>query len=420
MILPYDPNWYKENPMAAAPSNKFRQIFQRRAFRAFWLSFTFSALGDVLSRVALTWYVYDLTHSPTALGLLAFTYTGPVIIGGLIAGPLLDRFDRRKVMIADNLIRGAAVLLIPLLHALGTLALWHVYAVSIVYGGLMMISLAGSPSLVPDLVEESQLDTANALETLSYTLSGVIGPPLAGLLIPLISSPNVVIFDGLSYFMFAFALLGIRLPPVESEPQTQPDSYSLRDAVHLLIGNRVLLSTTAMFMLFNLGLGVLYVWLPIVSDQALRGGSELYGALLGAMAVGEVISSLLAGTWKLPVTLGIAICLAQALSGMVIVLMALKLSTPLVAVSLGLLGFFSAPLTIWAQTLRMKVIPNPLRGRTFALLRTLMQSTSPIGGAIAGVILPLLTMPVMIAVSAALIGLPGLIGYRVKALRSAD
>jgi hypothetical protein len=105
---------------------------------------------------------------------------------------------------------------------------------------------------------------------------------------------------------------------------------------------------------------------------------------------------------------------------MVIVLMALKLSTPLVAISLGLLGFFSAPLTIWAQTLRMKVIPNPLRGRTFALLRTLMQSTTPIGGAIAGIILPLLTMPVMIAVSAALIGLPGLAGYRVKALRSAD
>ena len=58
------------------------------------------------------------------------------------------------------------------------------------------------------------------------------------------------------------------------------------------------------------------------------------------------------------------------LTGLVIMLMALKLSTPLVAVSLGLLGFFSAPLTIWAQTLRMKVIPNPLRGRTFALPRT--------------------------------------------------
>jgi len=407
--------------MAAAQSNKFRQIFQQRAFRAFWLSFTLSALGDVMTRVAFIWYVYDLTHSPEALGLLAFTTTAPVIIGGLIAGPLLDRFDRRKVMIADNLIRGVAVLLIPLLHALGTLALWHVYAVSIVYGSLMMISLAGSPSLVPDLVKESHLDTANALETLSYTLSGVVGPPLAGVLIPLVTSPNVVIFDGLSYFLFAAALMTIRLPPpVESTPQTQPDSYHLRDAVRLLTGNKVLLSTTIMFMLANLGLGVLYVWLPILADQMPGGGSELYGALLGAMAVGEVASSLLAGTWKLPVTLGIAICLGQTLAGAVILLMIVGLSTPVVAVSLALLGFFSAPMTIWAQTLRMKVIPNPLRGRTFALLRTLMQSTTPIGGAIAGVVLPLLTMPVMIAASAALIGLPGLAGVRVKALRVAD
>jgi hypothetical protein len=80
-------------------------------------------------------------------------------------------------------------------------------------------------------------------------------------------------------------------------------------------------------------------------------------------------------------------------------------------------GGFSAPLTIWAQTLRMKIIPAALRGRTFALLRTIMQGGNPIGGALGGLLLPLLGVPAMILLSALLISIPGVIGYGVKALR---
>jgi MFS family permease len=163
----------------------------------------------------------------------------------------------------------------------------------------------------------------------------------------------------------------------------------------------------------------LFVWLPILSDQVLGGGVELYGLLLGALAVGEVISSILAGTLVLPFSLGIAICLGQVLSGVALSLMGFSATIPVAIISLALLGFFSAPLTIWAQTLRMKIIPHHLRGRTFALLRTMMQSANPIGGALGGALMPLLSIPVMIVISALCIGLPGLIGYSVSALREA-
>lgn len=73
--------------------------------------------------------------------------------------------------------------------------------------------------------------------------------------------------------------------------------------------------------------------------------------------------------------------------------------------------------TIWAQTLRMRIIPEALRGRTFALLRTLMQGGNPIGGALGGWLLPLFGVPIMILVSALLVSLPGVVGLGVKALR---
>ena len=87
--------------------DRYRQIFQNRSFRRFWIGFTFSVLGDAMTRVALTWFVYEATGSAEALGWLMLCYTGPIIVGGLLAGALLDRFDRRKVMLVDNVVRGA-------------------------------------------------------------------------------------------------------------------------------------------------------------------------------------------------------------------------------------------------------------------------------------------------------------------------
>src|SRR5690348_16473601 len=170
-------------PMTEWQIGKYQEIFQYKSFRVFWLGFTFSAIGDAMTRIALIWFVYQSTGSPQALGGLLLAYTGPVVFGGLLAGWLLDRFDRRMVMLIDNAFRGIVVALVPLSYFLGHLALWHIYLVAAVYGCLTMITLAGGPSLVPSLLPQQQLATANSLEMLSYTLSGVVGPPVAGFLI---------------------------------------------------------------------------------------------------------------------------------------------------------------------------------------------------------------------------------------------
>jgi MFS family permease len=401
---------------------RYRVVLRRPSFRWFWLGFTFSEVGDVVTRVALTWFVYERTRSPEALGWLAFCYTGPVIVGGLGAGLLLDRFDRRRVMIADNALRGLAVALIPLLHALGVLAIWHIYAVAAVYGLLMMISLAGGPSLIPALVDEEHIPTANALETVTFTLAGVVGPVLAGEAIHWMGAPTVVLVDVASYFFFVIALARIDIAPVadDREADADPSPSRLGDAVRLVVTDPILRSTTLMFMLFNIGGGgALSVWLPIVADQTPGGGSEMYGWLLGAMALGEVVSAVVAGSRTFTRPLGTLICLGQIAAGAALALLVIDRRLWTVMLGLLLFGAFSAPLTIWAQTLRMQIIPERMRGRVFALLRMVMQSGAPIGGALAGVLLSLVGLTKIIACSALLVGVPGLVGARVRALREA-
>jgi MFS family permease len=157
----------------------------------------------------------------------------------------------------------------------------------------------------------------------------------------------------------------------------------------------------------------------VLSNRLPGGGPELFGLLLGVWAAGEVAGSLLAGSIALRVSLGTAISVSQILSGLGLGVLLFGQSRWLALPALALLGFFSAPLTIWAQTLRMEIIPPEMRGRTFALLRTLMQSTPPVGGAVAGLLLPILGLPAMIGISTLLVGVPGLLGYGLTELRAA-
>ena len=399
--------------------HSYRHILRNKSFLSFWLGFTFSSLGDSLTRVALTWFIFEKTRSAQALGILTIAYTAPILIGGFLAGPLLDRFSARRVMLFDNLVRGLAFALIPILHAFDILAVWHVYVFAALYGFLMMISLAGGPTVIPSLVKEDQLDTANAMETLTYTLSGVLGPPLAGLLIVLVGTMNVVIVDAASYLVFAWALSQLSIKEAGyAEGPSQAESYRLRDAARLMHSNKVILSTTVMFMFANVGMGVLTVYLPLLSDLLAPDNPKVYGTLLGVLALGEVISAALAGSLVLKIGLGLRIALAQTLSGAALAL-SIGAGFGFVGSGLFLLGFFSAPLTIWAQTLRMQVIPPEMRGRVFALLRTLMQGATPLGGALGGFLLPLLGIPMMVILSALLIGLPGLAGMQIHELRRA-
>ncbi|OGO54329.1 MAG: hypothetical protein A2Z32_03720 [Chloroflexi bacterium RBG_16_69_14] len=176
----------------------YRRLLRRRAFALLWTGATISALGDGLSWIALVWLLLELGGSSGSIGLLVAAYTGPVIVSGLVAGHLLDRFDRRRVLIVDNVIRGLAIASIPILSATGNLATWQLYAVAIVYGSLFMISLAGVPTLIASLVPDDELTTANAMETMSYAIGGLAGPALAGLLIGAFGASNVLLLDAAS------------------------------------------------------------------------------------------------------------------------------------------------------------------------------------------------------------------------------
>ncbi|MEV0162382.1 MFS transporter [Nonomuraea fuscirosea] len=407
------------NDVAGGRLAGYRRALSRRDFRVLWLGSSVSLVGDGMTFVALTWLVLSQPDGVRRLGLLTVCHTLPVFVGGLLAGPVLDRFDKRHVLAVDSVVRGGAMASIPVVSLVGEVPPAMPFVVAAVYGLFRMVPLAGFPAAIPDLVPERDRDAANALESLSFSLSGMIGPALGGVLIAGFGGEAVLAFDALSYALFAVAALTVRRPLVvrrpasvrppfavrrpsvvrrplapQASPATEPPGEAAtepsaeavpepaRGTLMTLLRDRVLVATTLAFMAFNIAVGMLLVTGPWLAKTQLQGGPQALGLLLAALAAGELAGAAVAGA-RTPRARPL-----RAIAGVQLVAAAgflALLTAPLTITVLAgflVIGMFSAPMTIWAQSLRMARIPAPLRGRGFAVLRTLMQATPPIGAAI--------------------------------------
>jgi MFS family permease len=173
---------------------------------------------------------------------------------------------------------------------------------------------------------------------------------------------------------------------------------------------------TIMFTVANVGTGMLSVLLPVYAREVLHRDVSAYGSLLTAMAIGTLAGSVSVGSIAWPWPLGRSIAAAQLAWGIAVLGLVL---TPPLPVAIGLLaavGLLSSPLTVWAQTVRMGLIPPHLRGRAFGLLRTLIQSSPPIGGAAGGFILAGAGVALAVVLIGLAIATPGALGLMLQAL----
>ena len=404
---------------------RYLVLLRQRDFALLWGGATISSLGDGMSFVALLWLLIERGGTPADVGWLAAIFTAPVIIGGIATGVILDMFDPRKVLAADNALRGLAMASVPIASAFGVLTTPHLFVVAGIYGLLFMTSAAGIPSLITRLIHGSDLTTANAMESLSFSLSGLIGPGIAGLLIAIVGAPFVVGIDALTYFIFVGCLLAMREgggvgagPSAHGAEEALPPSTSkgLGPAIRFIFSAPAIVAITLFYMSVNVAGGIVTVVIPLYVRDVLHAGSETFGLLLSVLTAGDLVGLLVVGAvnWRRP--LGRSIAWALFTSGLVLLLWLLQPPVVALCAILFVWGSLSSSLTPWAQTIRMRLIPPEMRGRVFALLRTSMQSTRPIGAIAAGLLLTQGDLSIAIVACALLFGVPGFIGIWLPAL----
>jgi MFS family permease len=401
----------------------FRLLYRYPAFGRLWVGRSISLFGDAFTLIALPWFVLQVTDSGTATAGILLTLQLPAILTSMFIGSLIDRFQPRAIITIDNGLRTLIIGLIPILYWFGLLELWLLFLLTFLAGMLVPATEVGSRSVLPDLVEDEDLEAANMLWSFSLNLSLVIGPAVAGLLVASFGGPSVLLIDAATFAVMAFA--AITIPIVERNRPLALAPLSERLGLRQLWQMKVVRNTTLLSLVFFFSYGPLEAAMPLYSDAILRTDARGYGLLWSALAIGALIGTLSSTTLSKRLRLGVALPLIAFLWGASLLPMAFTNNLWLACGLLLLGGLMWGPYTPMETTLLQRNIPKAQLGRVFGARSTLLTAGSPLGLTVGGILLAFVPSTSVIAFSALaciLVGLGGLVSptFRGMSLSQAD
>lgn len=275
------------------------------AFFLIWGGQTLSLVGSSMTRFALLVWGWEETGRATTLSLLLFFAIGTSVLMSPLAGVVVDRFDRKRVMVFADLGAGLPTVALLALFFTGRLEVWHLYAAAAVAGGFETFQFPAYSAAVTLLLPGRHYARASGLISLAESGSRIVGPPLAGVLLPLIGFAPVLMID-LATFLVAVAALALaRIPP----PPPAADDDEERGAglarqmlygFRYIVARRGLLGLQLLFAAGNFLL-VFGVVLRAPLVLAKSGGSEVVlGQVMGAAGLGGAVGGLLLALWGGP------------------------------------------------------------------------------------------------------------------------
>jgi MFS family permease len=272
------------------------QALSERDFRLLWIGQTGSAIGDALVGVALAFAVIELTGSATDLGLVLASFAVPRVVFTLAGGVWADRLPRQRVMVACDLLRGAAQAIVSTLLITGNGEIWHLYALAVVMGSAAAFFTPASIGLMPQLVSTGRLQQANALVSISQSAAHIFGPLLAGLLVATVGAGWAFAVDGLSFLVSAGFLMAMRVPAT-ALAERRSFLAELGDGWREVTSRSWVVACILTFSISNVSLGAFQVLGPIIADREL-GGPTAWGVVLTGGAIGGLVGGAVSLRWK--------------------------------------------------------------------------------------------------------------------------
>jgi DHA3 family macrolide efflux protein-like MFS transporter len=289
----------QENESQAGQQVAYRSLLRNRSFVALWLGQTISFIGDYFYWLAIPILVERLTGSTLMVGLSVISTAAPMLFLGPVAGVFVDRWDRRKTMLAADLLRALLVLLC--LTVRSPEQVWVYYLVGFLMSSVSRFFFPAQNALLPLLVKgEAELLTANGLMQIVQTVGLLVGPMLAGFTIGLWGESVAFWADSFTFLMSAAAILTMRVPRTTIGKQAGGGQLAavwaeLREGVAYLFSSQVMVGVLLCLAVLQLGLGAINVlWVPFF-QRTFGVGPEGLGAVDMAQGLGMVIGGVMLG-----------------------------------------------------------------------------------------------------------------------------
>ena len=393
---------------------------RRSDFRKLWLAQSVSIVGDKVNQIGLSIMVYRLTGSLAQMGIVfAITFL-PAALFGLVAGPLVDRWDRRRTMIVADLLRAGLVLLIPLSVRFGLPA---VYAAAFAVATVSLFFQPARMALVPHMLDPSELMAANSLDSTTESVAELLGIAIGGALVATIGYRAAFLIDSATYLVSALLVIGVVFRATRPMPIPWRASLlarELRDGLERIRGDRVLRELIGSYTLVALG-GAASLTLTVLLALNVYTGSGLKDAwrlttVDFATTVGLVVGSVLVGMSG-PRRAGRKYLGGLVAFGAIFATLALvhdlRVALPLL-VTVGIANvFFIVPM----MTILQQRTEDATRGRVFAVRVTVSRVATVLGFAGAGLAAQRFGILPLVAVVGALVAVVGLAGLALPGLR---
>ncbi|XVV37876.1 MFS transporter [Streptomyces sp. CA-100214] len=371
---------------AGRPAQGTRPLWRQRDFGVFWAAQTLSVLGDSFALIALPLLVLEATGSIARMGLLTAVGGAAAVLAAVFAGAVVDRVDRRKLLIGCDLVRMGMYGLVPVVWLFGP-QIWLLYVVLPLCEAVGMLFAVGYVTVVRSLVGTEQLTEANGRLNATAAAAGVLGPLCAGVVAGWSGPATAIGVDAASFGVSAacVAFVRFRPRPADDTPATgkRPGlRQDLRTGIAFLYGHPVLRSLTVLlcgFSFLTLGLNDLVIY-HLKHDLGRDDGTV--GTVMAIGALGTITGALLVARARRRLGFGptwtgsVAVCgLAFAGLGRVTEVPAVALLSAAFLACVGMAGTCS-------MSLRQEVTPEHLLGRVTSAFWTLQYSVAPVGAAV--------------------------------------
>jgi DHA3 family macrolide efflux protein-like MFS transporter len=338
-------------------------VFRNRRFRSLWIAELISTIGDSLVDIAAAILVYRLTGSALSVGLVLMATAAPALVVGLFAGVIVDRYDRKRIMVVCDMLRGIFVLTIPLL--VGTLGVWYLYVAVALVSAVGTFFHPAHASVLPEIASDEELAAANSMLAISGFGSTAVGFAAGGILAAAANVNWAFYIDAATFIVSALIISTIAIPKVQPDETTSAESVfkNLSTGIKYLWKNDVLRS----FLIIAAGVAVAFglhnaLLLPF-AVEALGADEFVFGLQEGLTSLAFVFGSLFMATRADRLREGQWLTIAYIGMGVVGVLYALATNIPVAIVLIMISGFFNAPSSIAGRLIVQRQTTREVRGR---------------------------------------------------------
>jgi MFS family permease len=355
-------------------------------------SMVVARLGGSMLQLTVVLFVLEHYRSPALAGLVGLAAGLSGILMSPLAGALLDRYGRVRLICVDYAVGVLTTVLVPVLAEARLLPAWLLVVLVGVSGLTLPLSASGGRALLPMLLARGLWDRSNALDSASYRAAAIAGPALAGTLVATFGSSRTMAAIGLTWIVAGLVLWPVAEPPGVASRGRNVVSEAV-DGLRYVFHNRVLRRLSIVFPAGTLAAGALNVVLPVLVLTRMHSSPALVGLLWAAMGAGGLLSNLLMGGVRTEGRENRIMAAGFAGGALSLVLVALAPSAPVAAVGMALVGACNGPIDNAMFGLRVRAIEPAWFGRSISISMMLNSLGFPIGaglgGALVGYSLPL-------------------------------